>query len=491
VGLLVAFVAVHAVLAVALPVSGDEAYYWDCSRHPDWATYDQPPLMMLAPIPFRAFLGEARLAVRGPAILASFLIGAFLLPLVRRLGGGPREAAWVYLVLHATPLFFLGSFYASTDIGMMAGYVGATWAAVAIAQGERRAWWGFGVAVAVGFLAKFPAVLVLSALAPALARSDVRAHLRTPVPYAAAALSMVLTAPVWIWGSRHDWVNLTFQLQQRHSPGSLTLLHVGEFLVLVAMLASPPLAVAIGMAWWRGWRPKDPGWAALLAGAAAPLAFFSLVALREAVAPHWGGPSIVLGTVALACTASRPRWLIRSGVAFGLALSLAATAAVLLLPRMVAVRWPSAGRLDAGLVGTVAAAVGNEEIVAEIERRLRPGEMMASESYTKVHLFAFLSGGRLPTRLARVRGGAHGLASLYWYRPEELLGRNFLFVTEREGLAAPLSEIFTEVKEEPPFLVERNGAVVRRVFFLRCLGLRRPEGTFTRLAPSPGQDPAP
>ena len=218
--LLVAFVVVHALLAVALPVSGDEAYYWDCSRHPDWATYDQPPLMMLAPIPFRALLGETRLAVRGPAILASFLIGVFLLPLVRRLGGGPREAAWAYLVLHATPLFFLGSFYASTDIGMMAGYVGATWAAVAIAQGERRAWWGFGVAVAVGFLAKFPAVLVLPALAPALVRSEVRAHLRTPVPYAAAALAMALTAPVWIWGSRHDWVNLTFQLQQRHSPGS-------------------------------------------------------------------------------------------------------------------------------------------------------------------------------------------------------------------------------------------------------------------------------
>jgi len=301
---------------------------------------------------------------------------------------------------------------------------------------------------------------------------------------------MVLTAPVWIWGSRHDWVNLTFQLQQRHSPGSLTFLHVGEFLALAALLASPPLAAAIGMAWWRGWRRRDHGWAALLAGAAAPLAFFSLVALREEVAPHWGGPAIVLGTVALACTARRPRWLIRSGVAFGLALSLAATAAVLVLPRIVAVHWPSKGRLATNLAGTVAAAVGNDEIVAEIERRLRPDELVASESYTDVHLFAFLSGGTLPTRLARVRGGAHGLASLYWYRPVELIGKNFLFVTEREGLAAPLSEIFKEVIEEPPFLVERGGNVVRRVLFLRCRGLRHPEGTFTRLAPSLHLGPA-
>jgi len=151
---------------------------------------------------------------------------------------------------------------------------------------------------------------------------------------------------------------------------------------------------------------------------------------------------------------------------------------------------PFVGGVGERLAGTVSPAVGNEEIVTEIERRLRPGELVASESYTDVHLFAFLSGGTLPTRLARVRGGAHGLASLYWYRPEELVNKSFLFVTEREGLLAPLSEIFTEVTEERPFLVERGGREVRRVLLLRCRLLRHPEGTFTRLALSPYLGPA-
>jgi 4-amino-4-deoxy-L-arabinose transferase-like glycosyltransferase len=479
--LLLAFVIVHGVLAAVLPISGDEAYYWDCSRHPDWATYDQPPLMMLAPIPFRAVLGETRLAVRGPAILASLLIGAFLLPLARRLGGGPREAAWTYLVLHATPLFFLGSFYASTDIGMMAGYLGATWAAVAIAQGERRGWWGFGLALALGFLAKFPAVLVLPALVPVLLSRPVRAHLRSPVPYLAALLSWALTLPVWIWGAEHGWVNITFQLQQRHNPGALTLVYLAEFLGLSALLASPPLAAAMAATWWRGWRRRDHAWAALLVAAAAPLAFFSYVSLREDISPHWSGPAIVLGMVALALTLPRPRWLVRSGVAFGLAVSLCATGAVLLLPRLIELRWPVVGRLRGQAAQTVAAAMGNREIVAEIERRLRPGEMMASESYTDVHLFAFLSGGTLPTRLARVTGGVHGLASLYWYSPQELEGKSFLFVTEREGLAAPLAKLFARVSEEPPLVIERDGRVVRRVYFLRCTALLHPEGVFTRL----------
>jgi hypothetical protein len=43
----------HVFIAVATPVSGDEAYYWDCSRHLDWSYFDQPPLVIWAMIPFR------------------------------------------------------------------------------------------------------------------------------------------------------------------------------------------------------------------------------------------------------------------------------------------------------------------------------------------------------------------------------------------------------------------------------------------------------
>jgi hypothetical protein len=90
----------------------------------------------------------------------------------------------------------------------------------------------------------------------------------------------------------------------------------------------------------------------------------------------------------------------------------------------------------------------------------------------------------MPTRLAQMRGGVHGLASLYWYRPEELRGKNFLFVTMRDDLTSRLSGIFAEVTEEAPFLVMRGGTVVRRVSFLRCRDLLQPEGTFTRLPPA-------
>jgi len=483
--LLLAFAALHAILAMLLPVSGDEAYYWDCGRHFDWSYFDQPPLMLWTTRPFCLLLGDVRLAVRLPAIVASLMLGVFVLPLVRRLGGGAREAAWIYTALHAMPLFFLGSWYLSTDVGMMAAFVAAVWAAVAIAQGERRAWWGFGIAVGVGFLAKFSIALALAALVPALLRREARAHLRTPVPYLAALLSAAITLPVWVWAARHDWVNFTFQLSERHVFRPWTLRFLAQFLAVGALLASPPLAVAMAIAWWRAWRRRDVAWAAVLVAAVFPFLLFGAYSLREEVGEHWGGPGFVLGVVILGLTAPRPRRLIRAGAVVGVGLSAVMILVVAFVTYALDAEWSHFGHTRADWGGQLAAAVDNDAVVAEIERRIRPGEMMASESYTDVHLYALLSRGRLATRLAHVQGGHHGLASLYWYRPEELRGRDFLFVTERDGVAEPLGKIFAEVREEPPFTMGSGDHVFRRVRFYRCRDLLKPEGTFTRLAPAP------
>lgn len=480
--LLAGALVLHALLAAALPLSGDEAYYWDCSRHPEWATFDQPPLVIWAMIPFRAVLGETRLAVRAPALVASLLIGGMLLPLLRRLGGGEREAARAYLLLHATPLFFLGSFYASTDVAMVAAMLGAVWAAVAIAQGERRAWWGFGAAMGLGFLAKFPAVLAGAALLPLLADRRVRRDLRTPVPYGAGVLAAALTVPVWIWALQHDWDNFAFQLSDRHQGGALGVKWVLEFGLATLALATPTLGVAMARRWWEEVRRHALEGRVLAAAMLAPMAVFAVVALREPVAAHWSAPTIVLGVVLLALRGVGRKTVV-AGVAFGLTISLAAVGLAGLADSLAT--WLAAPevrlyRRQATLFGSL---VGNEDIAAELAARRAPEELVASESYTNVHLLAFLSGGQLPTRLAKLTGGKHGLASLYWHRPETLQGRDVLFVTEHPTKIGPrLQPLFEHVEEDPPPLViRRGGVVVRQVTFFRCKGLRAPEGVFTRL----------
>jgi len=479
----VATTLLHLVLAAALPLSGDEAYYWDCSRHPDWSYFDQPPLVIWGMIPFRAVLGETALAVRMPAIVASLAVGLLLVPLARRFGGGYREAGWALVVLHLTPAFFVGSFYASTDIGMLACYAAAAVAAAAVAEGDIRGWWGFGLAIGFGFLAKFPAALALGAIGAALAVSPAaRAHLRRPTPWLAALASVTVTAPVWIWGALHRWDNIRFQLAGRHTADPEPLRQLLDLVLGALALLTPFLAIALVVAWVRSRRPGDPGRFVIRVAAAVPVVVFGALAVRTEVAPHWVLPGVVPAAAMLATT--RFRWrrgLVVAGGVMGLALSVALVAVVRFPETLVGVEWSYAGQPHRISTSKLSALIGTDDIVREIERRLRPGELMASESYSVVHEFAFRSNGRLPTRLANVNRGSHGLASLYWYAPDDLLGADVLFVTKRDGFDDRLAELFADVVEEEPIVVRLDGEPVRRMRVLRCRDLRRPDGGFSAL----------
>jgi 4-amino-4-deoxy-L-arabinose transferase-like glycosyltransferase len=478
--LVAALTALHAVMAAIFPVAGDEAYYWDCSRNLSWSYFDQPPLVIWTMVPGRMLFGETALAVRSPVIVAGILLAFFLLPLIRRLGGGAREATWTYLLLHAMPIYFLGNFYESTDVGMITAYAGATWAAVAIAQGSRRAWWGFGIATGLGFLAKFPAVLAVFALIPALMQRDVRRQLRTARPYLAGLLSFALTAPVWIWAAKHEWDNIVFQLRGRHQRAAGEgLEHLAGFLATNLAGATPFIFIAMILAWWYSRREKDPGWAVFRVAVATPFVFFGLISIWKHVGGHWGAPGLVIGVIPIVLVAfpGRRIW-VTLGAITGLAFSAILTFAAL-NPDAVLAAYRKA-RPDARVPGGIVAMIGNDEIAEEIQRRLRPGEIMASEGYTDVHLLPLLVRGEIPAALAHF-GGMHGFASLYWHPPEYYDGIDVLFVTERTKNDKHLFPLFEECVEEEPIRIERGGEIAREVRAIRCRNLLRPEPTFSRL----------
>jgi hypothetical protein len=86
----------------------------------------------------------------------------------------------------------------------------------------------------------------------------------------------------------------------------------------------------------------------------------------------------------------------------------------------------------------------------------------------------------MPTRLGRLRGGVAGLASLYWYRPEDLEGLDMLWVTTKDDLPPLLDEVFEEVTSEEPVTIVRDGRTIRTIYLHRCRNLRVTDA-FTRL----------
>jgi len=496
--LVVGLTLAHAIGAAMAPVSGDEAYYWDCSRHLDWSYFDQPPLTIWLMIPFRFLFGETALAVRSPAILAGFLAGLFLLPLILRLGGTTRDAALVYLLMHALPIFALGFSYTSTDVVMGTAYLAAIWAAVAVAQGHRRAWWGLGVAFGLGFLAKFSIIVALLPAAVALLSPKARADLRTVTPWAAALVSALLTAPVWIWGAQHNWDNIVFQLSGRHSPEGLGLKYLLEFIGANLVLASPILAVLLVGSCWPAWKRKDPAWRVAVAGALAPFVFFGLVSLRTRVGAHWGGPGLMMMTVLLVLTGFGGHRIRKIGAIVGFSITGLVLVLALLAPFFLSFEWEYKPRPEKISSEKLARAFGTDRLVEGVRQRrdrwareagVPPGSIyVGSESYTKTHLAAFVSKGELESRLLHIKGGKHGLASLYWYPPEDFEGRRILFFTENEDQEEQLRRHFRRVEIEPPLVIPIGEAGQRTLVIARCEDPLNPRPFLTRLTASKAQD---
>jgi hypothetical protein len=212
---------------------------------------------------------------------------------------------------------------------------------------------------------------------------------------------------------------------------------------------------------------------------------FGIVSLRTSVGAHWGGPGLLLGAVLLALTpAARPRRVLAWASATFSGLVAAFVLVVVCFPGpLFDADWMRSAPAYGIRTKVLYPLLGDPEIVREIERRRRPDELVASESYSAVHLFSFMSDGQqLPFVLADVNNGEHGLASLYWHAPRDLEGRNVLFVTRSSRVTIErLARHFARVEELPPIEIRRGDELIREYRVFRGTGLTNVVPAFSRL----------
>ncbi|HPR63265.1 MAG TPA: glycosyltransferase family 39 protein [Thermoanaerobaculia bacterium] len=451
------------VLALVTPVSGDEAYYWDCARNMDWSYFDQPPLVIWAVALFRPIMGNTSLALRFLPILAAFLSGYLLLLLSLRLSGTVRYGLTAYLVLQLTPLFFFGSFYLSTDSALIPCWLWALYALVRILRGDPRFWIHFGLATGLGFLAKFPIVLILP-----LAFLIPRKFWNSVYVFHGAAFSLLLTAPVWIWAGHHHFNNIAFQLVGRHEGASAGIGHFFEFWAAQLLLLGPVLPVlAVGriVRLWRSWWEEPCRRIVFLAGFI-PIAFFGLVAFRDHAGAHWIAPGFF--PLALLITLDRP--LTKRQVVGSLI-----PACLIILLAMVPVFAPGLLARTHSIPSKIAGNFFGYQRLADRLKQEPPEVLTASTSYSLVSLAGYRSGGSLSPLLIRSRGGRHGLSYLYWQEHLNLAGKDVLFYSTRDDIIKYASEI-CERTDPPEYLdIVTGGRTVRQFILVRGYDIQNVE----------------
>lgn len=234
---------------------GDEAHYWDWSRHPDVAYYSKPPMIAWVIGASTALFGDVMWAVRLPAGVLAIGTSLCTYWMMHRLFRSERLALGTVALTHTVPMYIVGSMAMATDSPLFFFWALTTcFAAVAIFGDRKWAWLAMGVAGAMGVLSKYAMPLWYVGLAIFLFTDrDARRWLRTPWPYVGLAVMLLgFLAPIY-WNYENDWV--TFRHVGRQTGVTNTegawYQNLPLMLATQAGIVGPVLAVFIAIASWQ------------------------------------------------------------------------------------------------------------------------------------------------------------------------------------------------------------------------------------------------
>src|SRR5512139_3404916 len=94
-------------IAHALPITGDEAFFYWWGVYPDWGYYDHPPMIGWLIWLMRQLLGDATWAIRLPIVLLPLALGAMVWWAVKPLNR--ERAAWAVLLFWLAPINWINA----------------------------------------------------------------------------------------------------------------------------------------------------------------------------------------------------------------------------------------------------------------------------------------------------------------------------------------------------------------------------------------------
>ncbi len=421
--------ALRLVVAAAVPLSPDEAYYWVWSRALAAGYLDHPPMVALWVRAGTAIAGNDPLGIR---LLAPFAVagGSLLLAdAARRLvpvaGAGVLAAA----LLNATLMVGIGAVTMTPDTPLLFFWCAAMAALARIAEGAGGAWFVVaGLCIGLAMASKYTALmLALGAALWVLVVPRLRRLLAGPWPWLGALAALAPVVPVIWWNAVYGWASFAKQ------GGRAAEFHPARAAQFLAELAFGQLGLAtplifalfvsgLALAARIVWRRREARWTLLAALGLPSVLLFVAHALGDRVQGNW--PAIVYPAGAIAaCGLVTSRWqrVRLPAVLLGFGITL--------LVYLLAIWAPLPGRLDP-LARTLAAWPALAAQVAGAVRQ-QDALFVAADQYGLAGELAL----DLPGRIAVV--GVEPRWSLFALPAADIVGRTGILVRSERRHDAP------------------------------------------------------
>ncbi|WP_291577378.1 glycosyltransferase family 39 protein [Bradyrhizobium sp.] len=480
--------ALRVVYANLLDLRVDEAYYWTWSKENVLSFLDHPPMVAWFIRFGTAIFGDTNFGVRFAGIVAMLVTQLLLADIVRRVTHDIRAIVLAVLMPEAALYYGLLMANASPDVALILFAVAMIWALVRLNQSNDARWWlAAGVFAGLALLSKFTAIMMLPAVAAFMLVPDWRRRwLRSPYPWLAALIAVVLFLPVLIWNAEHDWASFRFQLVRVTAIREMSFRTVGDYIGLqwgqVGFVLFP--VVLLGLTWtaWRGYRRREPVAILLSTFVIVPFCYFFWRSLSLRIGETW---PIFLWPAGFAATAisiamlPREGWrasTIKSTISWTVAAIVTGVVTVVLVfLYYIASPWNFLGRID-----PIGADAGYRQLAdrAQAELEKTGASWIATSDHRTYAMLRWYFNGRVPVIQINERSRFIGFRDPGMSSVE---GHAGLYVARQPDKAAPLWATTTAARE-PLERVERRW----RGIVMDTYALEKVTGWTPELAPPPG-----
>ncbi len=459
-------------LALILPLTPQEAYYWSWSRDLALSYFDHPPLASYSIWLTTLIFGQTIFGIKVAAVFWYLGMNILWAVMIQEMFGDSKQTFWTLLALNVTIVFELYGFVITPDTPLLFSWTACIYALWKLVSTEDKKWWYIaGFFLGLSWLGKYSGImLVPSVLLFTLISNRQRKWLFTPHPYLGVLLAVVVFSPVLIWNAQHDWVSFTFQGSQRASGmGHWKVKFVGELFGSQFFILSPYLFVVVFATLIRFGRKifsdLEDKILLLLSSGLFTSIFFIAVSFRSLVKMNWLAPAywslIILGINYLF---ENPKRLARMRIGIY-------SSAVFLLIGISVVAIPDVPLGEGNTWSGWKQAAQEVHALNDSLKGAGKTPFIFSTNYKAASLLKFYLPGQ-PRTYAQDIIGKPALQFDVWPRDEALEGRTGLLVVddrrEYRFKSKKIEPYFSEIVKLKTIRIENFGKLVRKIDIYQC-----------------------
>lgn len=359
VALVLALTVMRGIHAGLFELRTDEAYYWTWSKENVLSFLDHPPMIAWFIRLGTAIFGDTTFGVRFAGLVAMAVTQLLLADIVRRVTHDMRAVILAVLMPEAALYYGLLMAKVAPDVAMIPFAVAMIWSLVRLAEsGDGRWWLAAGLFAGLALLSKLTVVmLVPGVLAFMLVPAWRRRWLRSPYPWLALLIAIIVSSPVLIWNAGHDFASFKFQFVRASANHELSIRMLGDFLGLqfgqVGPILLPVVLSGVVLTAWRGYRHREPVAILLSTCVMVPFGYFLWKSLTLRIGDTWPmflwPAGFAAAAINLTCLPRErwPAWMVNSAVPWAIAaIASGITLVLLVFLYCVAAPWNLIGKND-------------------------------------------------------------------------------------------------------------------------------------------------